>query len=106
MTSYASGTAKCRSVSLLEYFGEENVTRCGKCDVCTFRNELDMSKYQFDQILEKLKVFLVDNELGLEEVVDQLKFPKERSTRVIRWLLDNEKIIITDEGLLKWHKKE
>lgn len=106
MVNYASGTAKCRSVSLLEYFGEKNVARCGKCDVCTFRNELDMSKYQFDQILEQLKIILVDNEVGLEEIVDQLKFPKERTTRVIRWLLDNQKILTTGNGLLKWHKKE
>lgn len=106
MVSYASGTAKCRSVSLLEYFGESNASRCGKCDVCTFRNDLDMSKYQFDQILDKLKENLAVKDLSIEELVDSITFPKDRTTRVIRWLLDNEKIISSESGLLKWRKKD
>ncbi len=105
MNSYASGVTKCRSITLLEYFGETTASRCGKCDVCTLRNELDMSKYQFDRIVEQLKINLAENQLTLEEVVERLKFPQDRTTRVIRWLVDNSKIIKTEEGLLKWSKK-
>jgi ATP-dependent DNA helicase RecQ len=105
MVNYASGTAKCRSVALLEYFGEENASRCGKCDVCTSRNELDMSKYQFDQILDELKEVLLENEHMLEDLVDKISFPHDKTTKVIRWLLDNERIIKTEEGLLSWRKK-
>ena len=39
---------------LLDYFGEES-DRCGICDVCRERNELDLSKYEFDLILEEIK---------------------------------------------------
>lgn len=106
MISYASGVTKCRSTTLLEYFGEQNTSRCGKCDVCTSRNELNISKYQFDMIVEQLKINLADNNFSLEQVVDRLKFPPERTTHVIRWLLDNHKIIKTKEGFLKWAKKE
>ncbi len=104
MLSYASGTTKCRSVTLLEYFGEQNAARCGKCDVCTARNELNMSKYQFDLILEQLKDILVKEEVGLEELVDRIKSPSEKTILVVRWLLDNEKIVKTSTGLLTWKK--
>jgi ATP-dependent DNA helicase RecQ len=105
MLTYASGTTKCRSVSLLEYFGEKNASRCGKCDVCTSRNELDMSKYQFDQILDELKSALENNELMLEELVDKVAFPQDKTNKVIRWLLDNQKIAKSESGLLIWRKK-
>jgi len=105
MVEYASGTAKCRSMSLLEYFGETTATRCGKCDVCTSRNELDMSKYQFDQILEQIKASILTEGKLLEPLVDSIKFPTEKSTRVIRWLLDNNKIIKDSNEVLHWNKK-
>jgi len=105
MLTYASGTTKCRSQSLLEYFGEKDSFRCGNCDVCTSRNELDMSKYQFDQILEQLKEILVEHAISLEELVDKVKYPSEKTTRVIRWLLDNDKIVRIDNGLMKWNVK-
>lgn len=104
MVNYASGTAKCRSMSLLEYFGEKNATRCGKCDVCTSRNELDMSKYQFDQILEQIKNNLQSDGVTFEKLVDSVKFPSDKTTRVIRWLLDNNKILKDSNELLHWNK--
>ncbi len=105
MVNYASGTAKCRSASLLEYFGEKNATRCGKCDVCTSRNELDMSKYQFDQILEQIKAALNTGGLPLEALVDKVKFKSDMTTRVVRWLVDNQKLIKGSDGILQWNKK-
>ena len=57
MIDYAESKNSCRSVMLLEYFGEES-DRCGTCDVCRERNELDLSKYEFDIILEEIKVIL------------------------------------------------
>lgn len=104
MVNYASGTAKCRSMSLLEYFGEKNATRCGKCDVCTSRNELDMSKFQFDQILEQIKSNIQTDGLTLEALVDSVKFPSKKTTKVIRWLLDNNKIQKDNNDFLRWNK--
>ena len=106
MLSYATGTTKCRSQSLLEYFGEQDAYRCGKCDVCTSRNELNMSKYQFDQILDQLKAKLTQQEVGLEELIDSVKkHPSEKTVAVIRWLLDNDKIIKNESGMLSWNIK-
>lgn len=52
---YASSEHRCRSQLLLQYFGETESVRCGKCDVCLERNELDISRYEFDVICDRIK---------------------------------------------------
>ncbi len=102
MLQYASGTSKCRSQALLEYFGENDAYRCGKCDVCTSRNELDMSKLEFDKILALLKEALANSPLSTEQLVDSTKQNPERVLKVIHFLVDSGKIVRCDDGLLRW----
>jgi ATP-dependent DNA helicase RecQ len=100
-----SGLRRClnirKSVVLLEYFGEES-DRCGTCDVCRERNELDLSKYEFDIILEEVKSILASGKPLMEELVKKISFPEEKSVKVIRWLLDHDKIIKDTDLGLRW----
>ena len=100
--SYAESQTKCRSIQLLSYFGEENVFRCGQCDVCKERNELDLSKYEFDRILEEIKKAISEKPATIEELTEQAENP-EKTIKIIRWLLDNNKVI-KEKELLKWNK--
>lgn len=102
---YATSSTKCRSQLLLEYFGEKDSSRCGRCDICLKRNELDLSKYEFDLILEQVKEKLGEKPLLLDELVDSLDFSQDKSIRVIRWLLDNKKIKYNTEEKLERTKK-
>ncbi len=102
MINYASGTTKCRSQSLLEYFGEKEAPRCGRCDTCTSRNELDISKYQFDLILDQIKNRLQEKPINTEMLVDSIKSSPNKTLSVIRWLLDNGKIVRFENGELSW----
>ncbi|MDR1983446.1 MAG: RecQ family ATP-dependent DNA helicase [Prevotellaceae bacterium] len=104
MINYASSTTKCRSQILLSYFGEENTYRCGQCDVCKTRNELDMSAYDFDRIVEQLKQQITNNEAKLPDIVNNINISSEKVIRVVRWLLDNGKITETSKGTLIWNK--
>jgi ATP-dependent DNA helicase RecQ len=104
--NYASSSNKCRSQLLLEYFDEENSNRCGQCDVCRKRNELELSKYEFDLILENIKPKLSANELSMEELVSSCKFMEEKLLKVISWLTENEKIFLTDRNKYKWNQKD
>lgn len=103
MLYYASSNNKCRSQILLSYFGDKNPQRCGQCDVCTRRNELDLSKYEFDLILDEIKEKLQYNLVSLDELVAGLQTDEEKNLKVIRWLLDNEKIIKDKDDLLTWN---
>ena len=93
---------KCRSQQLLEYFGDTEATRCGVCDVCTERNKLDLSKLEFDTILDQLKQKL-HQPMTLEQLVDAVPHKHEKVIRVIQWLLDNGKLVKNGQLLLEWH---
>ena len=101
MIEYADSDSHCRSVYLLDYFGEE-ADRCGICDVCRERNELDLSKYEFDIILEEIKNVLSEKKPDAEELVKLMEYPEDRVIKVIRWLLDHNKIVQDRDHKLWW----
>jgi len=101
MIKYVSSQTRCRASMLLDYFGQESV-RCGLCDVCMSRNELDLSKYEFDQILDKIKDTLQSKSLTVDQLLKQLDTDDEKAVKVIRWLLDHDKILKDDNENLVW----
>jgi ATP-dependent DNA helicase RecQ len=101
MVEYADSDSHCRSVYLLNYFGEES-DRCGICDVCRERNELELSKYEFDLILEEIKSTLSEKNPDPEELVKLIDYPEDRVIKVIRWLLDHNKIVQDKDHKLTW----
>jgi ATP-dependent DNA helicase RecQ len=103
MLHYASSNNKCRSQILLNYFGDNKPERCGQCDVCTRRNELDLSKYEFDLILDRIKEKLLHNFVSMEELVSDNHKNKVKNIKVIQWLLDNNKIIKNHQDQLTWN---
>jgi ATP-dependent DNA helicase RecQ len=102
MIDYVESETKCRSVILLDYFGETS-DRCGICDVCRKRNELDLSKYEFDLILEEVKKILLTRKVNAEELVKLAGYPEEKTINVIRWLLDHNKLLMDDEMKMLWN---
>ena len=101
ITEYAENKTRCRSAFLTGYFGEEN-GRCGLCDTCQERNELDLSKYEFDLIIDKIKELVGESPMRPDELASAMEFPPEKSARVIRWLLDHEKLHYDTDHKLSW----
>jgi len=106
VVQYAASNNKCRSQILLSYFGEKAPDRCGVCDVCTRRNELDLSKYEFDMILDEIKSILHEKELTIEQLLEHIKSNKEKTIKVIQWLLDNDKISKSNTDCIHWVSSE
>jgi ATP-dependent DNA helicase RecQ len=103
MLEYADSDNRCRAVTLLDYFGEES-DRCGICDICRERNELDLSKYEFDIILDEIKSVLSHDNPDAEELVRLIDYPEEKVIKVIRWLLDHNKILRDNLHKLSWEQ--
>ncbi|MDT8401140.1 MAG: RecQ family ATP-dependent DNA helicase [Bacteroidales bacterium] len=102
MLKYITSQTRCRASMLLDYFGQESV-RCGMCDICMSRNELDLSKYEFDQILDRIKEVLLKEEMPADSLLSKLATDEEKAIKVIRWLLDHDKILQDDKQNLIWH---
>lgn len=106
MLEYASSHHKCRSQLLLAYFGEVDTYRCGQCDVCQQRNELGLSKYEFDIISEQFKKELHDKAQPIDKLIDSthqtLNIDTEKIIKVSQWLIDNEKLKSEDGVCWEW----
>ncbi len=105
MIRYATNTTQCRSRFLLEYFGETDAHRCGQCDVCTRRNELQLSEMEFDTIRNEIKSHLEEVLLSSEQLVDRIDRSEDKVIKVIDWLLDNRELTTTRNGTLQWNEK-
>lgn len=103
MIHYASSGHKCRSQLLLQYFGESESVRCGKCDVCMERNELNVSKYEFDTISEQIKKVMVEP-CFYEELLGRIEGKPDNVVKIVRWLLENEKIVYRVDNRMEWRK--
>jgi ATP-dependent DNA helicase RecQ len=104
MMMYLTNSGKCRSQLLLAYFGEKESERCGQCDTCLKRNELNLSKYEFDLILTAIKNTIKDETVSLDDILNNMN-DKDKAISVIRWLADNQKIIIDENNRCRWNKK-
>ncbi len=100
---YASSGHKCRSQLLLQYFGETESVRCGKCDVCMERNELNVSKYEFDTLCEQIKKILIEP-CFYEDLLAKIEGKSENAVKLVRWLLENEKIVYRVDNRMEWRK--
>lgn len=103
MIHYASSGHKCRSQLLLQYFGENESVRCGKCDVCMERNELGVSKFEFDTISQQIKKGLLEP-CFYEELLASVAGKPENVIKIVRWLLENEKIVYRVDNRMEWRK--
>jgi len=100
---YAESSHRCRSYSLLTYFGECDAKRCGKCDVCIERNKIELNDLEFDTILNSIKPVLKEAHRSISELVATVSsIPEDKVIRAVQWLVDNEKISIDKEKQYFW----
>ena len=83
VVSYADKNKKCRSQTLLAYFGDTDTQKCKQCDVC-----LD----------EKEKTLHVDEfEAREQQVYDHLKGEISRQLDIEEKILDQDKNLCTED---------
>lgn len=103
ITKYVDSDTKCRSQILLSYFGEVNSKRCGFCDVCLERNKTQLSKLEFDYMVELIKPILKNTPVQLDELVFAVDSDDvDKLLNAIQWLQDNGKIREDLEHHLYW----
>ncbi len=98
---YVENDVVCRSVQLVEYFGEKNALPCGKCDVCIAYRGKEKNKEGLNRI----------NNLILEEVgnygifLHELRILKTEPANdvlyTVRWLIDDGVLTMDDLQFIK-----
>src|SRR5690606_14356009 len=91
--NFVNDSETCRSVKLLQYFGEKSSENCGHCDVCRAKKGAENADEKMDKANASIKSLLIENSpLAFSEIRAQLKLSDTLCLEAIRWLLDNGSI--------------
>ena len=99
MIEYVHNTTTCRTVQLVNYFGEKYKTPCGICSVCTAKNK-NKVKVNQQVLAEEILSVLKEKAVTSKELVTFLPFPETAILNTLKLLLDNELIRLTDNNEL------
>lgn len=99
MLSYVNEKEICRSVNILDYFGEKDGSLCGICDVCAGRFQVNKEMLL---LRKELKSYIEKNPSDKITLEDNFKSDsKESMHEALRWLLDHGHIIKDEEERFK-----
>lgn len=97
MLRYMRNDKVCRSRQLVHYFGEEESTDCGICDVCAGRKSRPVTADEMSAITS----LLADGKKhDLAELMN-LKMDSERIDKALRLLAAEEKIVVDASSIIK-----
>ncbi len=94
---YIENTKTCRSIQLVSYFGETTASKCGVCSVCN-PNTSKLSKNETQDIAKKILALLEAGDLNSREISEKLTFAEINILKVIRLLMDAEKIKVNPKN--------
>ena len=97
---YATNNQKCRSVLLLEYFGQKGSEPCGSCDVCNGEHESGIKFADFNRISSKIKNIVGSEPCPIDKIMKHINEPEPFVIKVARWLLDNGELRLAPNGTL------
>ncbi len=83
----------CRSQMLLKYFGENDSTSCGKCDVCRGLSKLSMNETDLSLVRAA-----VQTDIDLDELIDTVGRPEKELLKAIQILLDANELVYHMNG--------
>ncbi len=100
MLHYATEKAICRSVMLLNYFGEQKDENCGICDVCLGRNITTIN----DEFVQNVKARFLMTELKQIPLNNFLQLfssaQKAKALQAIEWLVDSKFFVLEEDEML------
>jgi ATP-dependent DNA helicase RecQ len=106
MLDYAANKTHCREVFLLQYFSEKDTTPCGSCDICRLTGTLKTNQTAFEALVNSIEKHTSESEKSLQElVVLSNAFEKEQVLKTVKWLLENEYLLKTNNRYT-WNAKQ
>lgn len=90
---YTQNDNLCKSIQLLNYFGEKDIEACGLCSVCIAGKKLE--KTETNQIKNAIIKLLENGDLSSRALSEKLPFSEKEIKTMVQLLLEHQLIIIT-----------
>lgn len=101
MIRYVKNTSSCRSKMIGNYFNDLTIKTCGICDNCINEKELIITPAEFESIKANIDVLTKPSPLSASQLFKSLAtVKKEKIWKVLNFLQSENKIGITEEGLI------
>ncbi|WP_372975376.1 ATP-dependent DNA helicase RecQ [Muriicola sp.] len=94
--AYVNNNSLCRSVLLLNYFGEKSAQACGLCDVC--RKKKKGSGKEEASLDAHILTLVRERALSSQSLIDTLGGEREIVLRELQYLLEEGKIRLTNNN--------
>ena len=93
ITNYIINKSSCRSKLLLDYFGEQESNKCGKCDFCINEKRNNIKESEYKEMTDKLENILKDKELTIEDICLLMpNYNDQKIISIIQYLFDNDRV--------------
>jgi ATP-dependent DNA helicase RecQ len=101
IAAFATSTTTCRSQAIAAYFGSPPVKACGVCDNCINQKALTISQEEFDRIAVRITEGAATGKTITELLSGTGTIGKEKFWKVMNYLLAEEKLSISADGMIK-----
>lgn len=98
--AYISNESQCKSIQLLEYFGEKDSTPCGICSFCISKKPKTKTA-SIRSISHEIILLLENQPLSSRALVDQMQHPEDAVLETLQRMLANNILAITPDNLYK-----
>lgn len=95
--NYIENNEVCKSLQLVNYFGETNTLPCGICSVC-ISDLSPISKSEVKNISRRIIEILKDTQMNSREISEKLTFTEEKILNVLQLLITSEAIKINSKN--------
>ena len=101
MLHYAFTTDTCRSILLLEYFGQQGAEPCGYCDVCKSKGMTGPTREKLESIGKDITELLNVGPMSMTELLYALEINEDPLKHAVHYLLEEEKVVYRKDGRLE-----
>lgn len=99
--SYTTQDKRCRTLVLLDYFGEISDKECGVCDVCLKKKKEKSKGDQFEELRQLILSELRKSSKNFDDFILQIPASiREEALEVLRQMLDAGEVSMNDKGTI------
>jgi ATP-dependent DNA helicase RecQ len=95
----------CRSLQLIQYFGEKTTRKCGKCDICIQQRKALQKNGEFEVIKFRIQEILARERVDISFLVRYFSSTQADTVLdILTYFIDEGSVIEDDDGVLHWNK--